>query len=200
MKRRWNQHKMTLLILLCALCLSPATLAQDNATLQWFNGKKWLQGLALQPDPSIDKVAFKKLYDAHPDRWNKAFAYLKNTDLASLKPGKHLIMGEDVFATVTEGPLRSEASAKWENHHEYSDIHHMITGKENMGLGPVAGAAVVTPYDAQKDIGFYKVNGKFYEVNTGNFLLALPSQGHMPGIEVNGDKGPVKKIVIKIRN
>jgi beta-galactosidase beta subunit len=38
---------------------------------------------------------------------------------------------------VSEGPARTRDSAKWEDHQQYIDIHHVIRGKENMGLAPV---------------------------------------------------------------
>lgn len=181
-------------------CASSKAFGQDNAaTEKWFNGKAWLNGLALTPHQTIDRQEFKKQYEANPQWWNKAFAYLKETDLAALKPGRYAIDGDNVYALVTEGSGRSADTAKWEDHQQYIDIHHVITGKENMGLAPVATATLITPYDSGKDIGFYKANGTFYESDPNMFFIAFPKDAHLPGIKINGYNDRVKKIVIKVK-
>ena len=40
-------------------------------------------------------------------------------------------------------------------------------------------------------------DGDLITVRSGNFVLLLPEDGHMPGMAL-GDSAPVKKIVIKI--
>ncbi len=37
-----------------------------------------------------------------------AFSFLQTTDLVNIKPGKHLIDGDNVYAIVTEGPTRKK--------------------------------------------------------------------------------------------
>lgn len=174
--------------------------SQDNAaTTKWFAKKEWLNGLSLTPHQTIDQQEFKKQYEANPQRWNQAFRYLKETNLAELKPGKYTIDGDNVYALVTEGLARSADTAKWEDHQRYIDIHHVITGKENMGLAPVESATVITPYDSAKDIGFYKANGRFYESGTDTFFLVFPKDAHLPGIKIDGYNDRIKKIVIKVK-
>jgi YhcH/YjgK/YiaL family protein len=170
-----------------------------NTTQKWFEEKAWLNGLPLQPHASINQREFEKQYKANTLLWNKAFQYLKETNLEALKPGKYSIDGDNVFATVTEGPARSADTAKWEAHQQYIDIHHVISGKENMGLAPLSSATMITPYNSAKDIGFYKANGTFYESEPDNFFIAFPSDAHLPNIQIKSYDGPVKKIVIKVK-
>lgn len=181
-------------------CAGSTAFSQGTAaTAKWFNEKTWLNGLQLTPHKSIDQQEFKKQYEANPQLWNKAFAYLKETDLAALKPGRYAIDGDNVYALVTEGFARSADTAKWEDHQQYIDIHHVITGKENMGLAPVTTATVITPYDRGKDIGFYKANGTFYESDPNTFFIAFPKDAHLPSIKIDGYNDRVKKIVIKVK-
>lgn len=187
-------------ILFISLCTaSKLSAQQDKSAAKWFTKKEWLNGLPLLPHETIDQQQLKKQYEVNTAWWNKAFNYLKEVNLAELKPGKHLIDGENVFALVSEGLTRSADTANWEDHQQYIDIHHVIRGKENMGLAPVASALVITPYDSVKDIGFYKVDGTFYESDPTMFFIVFPKQAHLPGIKMDNVNQVVKKIVIKVR-
>ena len=166
---------------------------------RWFAEKTWLNGLSRTPHESIDRQEFSKQYHQNKELWDKAFAYLKQTDLVNLKAGRYAIDGENVFALVTEGPTRELDKTRWEAHKNYNDIHFVIIGKETMGLTPVAGAVIAQEYDASRDIAFYTSEGKYYTSDTGNFFIAFTKDAHRPGIKAEG-ADTVKKVVIKIRN
>jgi biofilm protein TabA len=152
----------------------------------------------LTPHQSIDKVEFAKQYHANPERWNTAFNFLQTADLATIKPGKHAIIGDTVYALVTEGPARKEDTAKWESHKNYIDIHYVIKGQEKIGVAPLSAAEVVNPYDPVRDIAFYTARGKNYIAGPDNFFIFFPKEAHRPNLQVRGNE-LVKKIVIKIR-
>src|ERR1700754_2615321 len=69
---------------------------------QWFNEKKWLNGLLLKPSASIDKQELANEYHKHQEWWDKAFAFMKDASNGNLAPGTYPIDGENVFAKVTE--------------------------------------------------------------------------------------------------
>lgn len=189
--------------LLVIIVTNTTSLAQEGdaaskKTNEWYNSRVWLNGLKLTPHKSVNKEEFSKQYHLRKAWWDKAFAYLKETDLASLKPGKYPIDGDNVFATVTEGPTKEMDQTKWEAHKNYQDIHYVIKGKEKMGIAPISSATVIQEYDAAKDIGFYNAKGEFYESSPGSFFIAFPSDAHRPGIKTDSS-GEIKKIVIKIR-
>ncbi len=164
----------------------------------WFEDKAWLSELKLTPHETIDQQQFRAEYEANKQAWDKAFAFLKNTSLDTMKPGRHVIDGENVFALVTQPTPKSQDTAAWEVHQKYIDIHHIISGKEMIALGPLDSATETKPYDAGKDIAFYTSDGKFYEVGNKDFLIIFPPVAHCPGVKVEG-YDQVKKIVIKIR-
>ena len=164
----------------------------------WFNGHDWLNGLQLKPHKSIDQQEFAKQYHNNKEKWDKAFSFLKENDLASLKLGKIQIDGENVYATVTEGPTKDFDKTIWESHRNYNDIHYVIKGKEKIGVAPVSLATVTKEYDSTKDLANYTAKGKYYITNPGTFFIIFPEDAHRPGIKVEG-YNVEKKIVIKIR-
>lgn len=176
-----------------------ASTSGNHEVAKWFKSKKWLGGLKVKPHKSIDQEEFAKQYHNNQKRWDRGFGFLKDTDLAGLTPGKHLIGGEDVFATVTEGPLKDVDKTLFEAHKNYSDIHLMIRGKEKIGVAPFSSATLVTPYDPVKDIAFYTAEGQYYVGDTETIFILFPKDAHRPSLKLDG-YDVVKKIVIKIRS
>lgn len=160
--------------------------------------KEWLNGLSITPHSSIDKVQFAKQYHLNQATWDRAFAYLKNTDLKTLSNGRHVIDGDNVYAIVTEAPTKDYDKTAFESHRKYIDLQYVITGEENMAKTPVASVTVNKPYDETADIAYYTGEGKVYTVPAGTFMLFFPGEAHRPNITPGGNK-VVKKIVIKIK-
>lgn len=164
---------------------------------KWFNSRKWLNGVKLQPHKTIDQQEFARQYHANKSYWDKAFAYLKKTDLATVKPGRYPIDGENVYASITEAPTRELDSSKWEAHQTYVDLQYVIKGKEQIGVAPLSSLTVIDAYDLSKDIGFHKGEGKYYEAQPGTFFIFFPKNAHRPGLKVKGHE-IVKKLVVKV--
>ena len=150
------------------------------------------------PHTSIDKVQFAKQYHLNQAAWDKAFAFLKNTDLKMLSNGRHVIDGNIIYAIVTEAPSKDYDKTAFESHRKYIDLQYVIEGEENMAKTPVTSVTVNKPYDEAADIAFYTGDGKIYTVPAGTFMLFFPTEAHRPNITPGGNK-VVKKIVIKIK-
>jgi biofilm protein TabA len=166
---------------------------------EWYNSQEWLNGLQLKPHASTDPHEFARQYQSNKSGWDKAFTYLKETDFNSLTVGRHQIDGDNVFVIVTEAPAKTMENAKWESHRNYSDIHYVIKGKEQIGVTQVAKVKLTEAYDPAKDIMFYSGEGKFYVTNPGTFFIFPPKYAHRPSVKVEGDDSTVKKIVIKVK-
>lgn len=164
---------------------------------KWFKKKEWLNGLDIEPHKSIDKEQFAAQYHANQAVWDKAFAYLKNTDLKSLPNGRHVIDGTNVYAIVTEAPTKDYEKTTFESHRKYIDLQYVITGEEAMAKTAVSSVTVSKPYDETADIANYTGEGKLYTVPAGTFMLFFPSEAHRPNVTPGGNK-VVKKIVIKV--
>ena len=189
-----------LITFLLALSSCHVTAQSDSAQQanKWFQQKEWLNGLALQPHASINKATFARQYQLHKDYWDKAFAFLKSSNLKSMAPGRYAIDGDNVYAIITENPTKDVDSAKWESHHNYVDLHYVISGEEKIGVAPLSSLKVTMPYDSAKDLINYSGEGTFYTANPGTFFLFFPADAHKPNITTGGNK-PDKKVVIKIR-
>ncbi len=89
------------------------------------------------------------------DRYAKAVDFLKNTDLEKLEPGKYEIDGKNVFANVVEYTTIPWEEAKYEAHHNYTDIQYVISGSEIMTYARIDELNEKVPYNDEKDVVFY---------------------------------------------
>jgi len=169
--------------------------------IKWLNSKEWANGLSLKVYDSVNVQEFAKQYNTNKSYWDKAFAYLKNTNLDTVSIGKYFLDGDNVIATVSENKPKDFADTKWEAHKKYIDIQYIIRGKEKMGVAQVSKGTVVDQYNETKDVGFYSVadaDSKFYLAEPGVFLIFFTSEAHRPNIKVDGCDSD-KKIVIKVK-
>lgn len=177
----------------------PESWSEDEVNA-WFDDKEWLGSTGLTPDPSINRKEFAIRYHQHKDRWDKAFSFLVNEDLSALKTGNHEIDGKDVYVIVSEYNSKDPEEVKYEAHKKYTDLQYVVSGTEYIGLTDLPGAAVVTPYDDERDIAFYQAEGGVnLTANPGKFFIFFPGNVHRPGMRA-GESVPVKKIVIKVKN
>ena len=131
-------------------------------------------------------------------RLEKAFAFLRRTDLASLAVGRYEIDGDNVFALVQECDLKPVSEMKIEAHRRYIDIQSPLTGAEAYGVGRLSDANMALPFDAEKDIGFYVQPMDIEVVRPGEFIMFRPPHGaHGPSCSIDEPRR-IKKIVIKV--
>lgn len=192
------------LIIACSLFAGDVTSQVNYAKLtnhqvkNWFREKSWLAGLTIQPHKTINKYEFNRQYQLHKTYWDKAFGFLKAHDLTSLAPGKYLIDGENVFASVTADSSKDFDRTNWESHRKYIDVQLIVTGEEGMGVCAVSKANVTKQYDEKRDVANYTAKGKIYNAKAETFFIFFPDDAHRPNITPGGNK-VVKKIVIKVK-
>ncbi|MCW8817016.1 MAG: YhcH/YjgK/YiaL family protein [Ignavibacteriaceae bacterium] len=146
----------------------------------------------------IDKFENAQLYKNLSKRINKAFDYIKQTNLKKIQPGKYVIDGENIFALISEYESKLEAEGKLEAHRKYIDVQYVIEGEELMGYAPLGNQQTLEAYKEENDIIFYKGEKVFIKLTEGMFAIFYPEDVHMPGICVE-KKSPVKKLVIKVK-
>ncbi|MBZ5856017.1 YhcH/YjgK/YiaL family protein [Flavihumibacter profundi] len=178
------------------LAQQPAQAVSNKTAKKWVKKKEWANGLALEPHQTVNKPAFYTAYHTNQKWWDAAFAFLKEQNLDEIKPGKYPIVGEDVFASVTEAPSHPKEEVKWESHRKYIDLQYIIKGKEIIGIADASKATITKPYTV--DVVNYTADGKYYTTEPGKFFLFFPNDAHRPTIKAEG-YDVVKKIVIKIR-
>ncbi|HEY4196219.1 MAG TPA: YhcH/YjgK/YiaL family protein [Mucilaginibacter sp.] len=172
----------------------------DKQVARWFAKGNWYKQTRLKPDISIDKREFAVRYYKNKALWDKAFAFLRDSDLTALKPGVHELQGKDLFVKITDYLTKDAETIPFESHTKYSDIHTVVSGKEYIGESAPAVAAIKTPYNDEKDIAFYTVTKSHNLLGVpGKFFLLFPDNLHRQGVQVNKSE-LVRKIVIKVKN
>ncbi|GGH04010.1 YhcH/YjgK/YiaL family protein [Mucilaginibacter phyllosphaerae] len=164
----------------------------------WFNSDEWKNGLKLNADPSVNTAEFYKQYHNNKQVWDKAFLFLKDTNLETIGTGKHPIDGDNAYAIVTEAPSKALEQAGWESHRKYIDLQYVIKGRERIDVVNLIDATVTKPYDEEHDYANYQAEGTAHIAQPGTFYLFFPQDVHRPNIKVTG-YDTVKKIVVKIK-
>lgn len=123
--------------------------------------------------------------------------FLKQTDLASLAPGRYPIEDDDIFAIVSENELRLPQNALLEAHDQYIDIQVIIRGKESFGwCDRTTCASPRGSMDPEKDILFFDDQpSTYFTLHEGELAVFFPADAHAPLV----GEGQVKKCVIKAR-
>lgn len=139
-------------------------------------------------------------YDYLAPKFQKAFAFLKETDFSILSEGKIKIDGDDIFAEVQEYTTKPAAECRFESHRKYFDIQYMAEGEEYFGYIPLAELEEDTGYDESRDLEFYRTpaaSGRVH-LKKGDFAVVSPDDGHQPRC-IGEAPCRVKKIVVKVK-
>lgn len=142
-----------------------------------------------------------KYMGVHP-LFEQAFAYINNTDLNQLEPGKYEV-AEGLLAIISVAPGKTaEASlAKFECHNKNIDIQLCIKGHERIGWKPRQ--KCVTPngeYSDEKDVQFFHdAPDMYFDLTDGQFAIFFPEDVHAPMIAINESTAPIRKLVMKVR-
>lgn len=153
----------------------------------------------INPDRSINVIEFNRQYLLNPERWDRAFSFLREADLTGLEKGRYELEGSDLFASVDEYVTKDEPDTRLEAHRKYADIQYIISGDEIMGIVPLGKTSETASYNAEKDVVFLESEKeKLLHATPGRYFIFFPEDAHRPGIKVVGQE-PVKKVVIKVR-
>jgi len=128
-----------------------------------------------------------------------AFTWIKSCPI-DRPDGRYEIDGERVFALVQSYPTTTAIEKQFEAHRRYLDIHTLLVGTEIIPYAPIARLAPATDYDSTKDFQLYldAAASTPLRLETGDFALFLPQDGHKPGCHEHETRS-VRKIVIKIQ-
>jgi len=193
-------RKTILLIAFCSFaCMAAAQETWNEASAkEWLDKKEWKNGLKPDVFPAVNKVVFAQQYHKNKAVWDKAFAFLRDSDLTKIKPGRYTIDGDNLYAIVTEAPSKQFDASAWESHHKYIDLHYIIKGEETIGMAPVSKATVTKPYNEATDAANYNAEGQYFLATPAAFYLFFPQDAHRPNIKAAG-YDVVKKVVLKIK-
>jgi len=179
---------------------SDPALWNDEQINKWFENREYLSGLNLIPDQSINKREFAISYFKNKESWDKAFNYLKTTDLQSLEIGRHEIDSDNVFALIAEYITKEKDEIQFETHKKYADVQYLISGIEIMSITHESNkTGIHTPYNENIDKEFLIVGESSHYVATPErFFIFFPPDLHRTDIKLF-ENSPVKKIVVKVK-
>ena len=172
----------------------------SEKTDKWFEKGDWHKGWTVTPDNSINRTTLAKAYYKNNERWNKAFAFLKDNDLTKLELKRYDLDGDNLYVMLSEYNTKNPENARYEAHRKYIDIQYVVSGSELIGIAPLASKdSTLQEYDATKDIEFLTVKkGITVQATPAKFFVFFPEEAHMPGLKEENN-APVRKAVIKIR-
>lgn len=134
-------------------------------------------------------------------RLNRAYAFLQTHDFLELREGRYEI-DADMFFLVQRYVTHRESEARYEAHRRYVDIQYLLSGQETFYWADVAQMTPLIPFDAQKDIGFYKDAQRYGSVTltAGELAVFFPEDCHKPSFHPEGEEPcGVEKVVMKVR-
>lgn len=175
--------------------------SRDSAkTDNWFEKGEWLQGWKVKPDRSINRKAFAQAYNKNPERWNKAFVFLRENDLKVIEPKRYDLDGDNLYVMVSEYKTKNPEDAKFEAHKKYIDLQYVASGVELIGIAHIASMdSVIQDYDDTKDILFFTVkDSKTVPALNSGFFIFFPEDAHSPGMKHESNSS-VRKIVVKLK-
>lgn len=172
----------------------------DKQLNKWFEKGEWLNGWTVKPDASINRKAFAASYFRHKERWDKAFKFLKESDLSNMELKRYDLDGNNLYVPLSEYLSKNEVDARYEAHRKYIDIQYVVSGKELIGVAPLAQLKeILEPYSEEKDIMFMTVTqGTNYQALPDRFFIFFPEDLHRPGLK-DGENSPVRKAVVKVK-
>jgi biofilm protein TabA len=146
----------------------------------------------------VDTIANAAKYFSMHSLFAKAFEYINNTDLEKMEDGKYEIDSnlKAIFSNKN-GMEAAESIAKFECHNKNIDIQLCIKGIETIGWKPREKCKTEKDfYNDEKDVQFYSdAPDMYFQLTDGQFAIFFPEDVHAPMI----GKGPIKKLVIKVK-
>ncbi len=136
-------------------------------------------------------------YESLNPHFKRAFEFIKETELALLTPGAHVLEEDTLIVMVNESIMRVQEKARMEVHDRFIDIHVPLSREE--GFSWKDRSALERPsesFNRDKDAQHYDdVPYTYFSVHPGQFVVFFPEDAHAGCI----GEGMLRKLVIKVR-
>lgn len=144
----------------------------------------------------LDTIANADRYASLHPLFAQAFAFMRENDLNALAPGRHHIVGDDLFVVIQHVSGRTRDEAQLECHRKYIDIQLVLEGTDEMGWKPLADCRdPVSDYRAEKDIRFFHDQADAWITTpAGAYCIFFPEDAHAPLV----GSGWIRKAVFKV--
>lgn len=148
----------------------------------------------------IGNIKDRKRYYAVNEKFEKAFDFLKNIS-PDIETGRHVINGDEVYASVMTYATKDEKDCVIEAHRKYIDVQYMISGTEIMEINDIYTLKSSVPYNEEKDAEFFEEGapGERIIMQPGKFAIFFPEDLHKGSIMHGCSPKTVKKVVVKVK-
>ncbi|PKN92414.1 MAG: YhcH/YjgK/YiaL family protein [Chloroflexi bacterium HGW-Chloroflexi-6] len=144
----------------------------------------------------VDRINNSHLYSALNPGIKRAFEYIQQADPSNIAAGRYEVDGENLYVMVQQYNTKPMEAGVWEAHRRYIDLQYVIQGAEKIGYANLS-RLTQGEYDANRDFLPLFGEGEFLTLKSGDFVILMPEDAHMPGLAVDA-LAPVKKMVLKI--
>lgn len=145
----------------------------------------------------IANLADCERYEALHPKLKMLFDYVKTHNLLTMPVGRVAIEGDNVFVNIDDSLMQPAEERPLEVHRRYMDVQFPLSCAEQFGWKPLSALTTEpsVPYDAQRDIAFYKEEAQAYvSAQPRQFYILFPEDAHAPIV----GQGPIRKAVGKI--
>lgn len=136
-------------------------------------------------------------YESLNLRFKRVFDFVKETELALLSPGAHVLEEDAIIVMVNEPMMKTPEKARMEVHDRFIDIHVPLSKEEGFSWKVrTALERPSEPFNRDKDAQHYEdAPYTFFSVHPGQFVVFFPEDAHAGCI----GEGIIRKLVIKVR-
>ncbi len=128
----------------------------------------------------------------------RGLGFLQESLRTTIPDGKHAILGDQVYASVSTYLTQPMAEKQFEAHEKYIDIQYLLQGEEALFWAPRPTLDLDTPDAESEDIAFFTgATGLEIPLTPAVFVVLFPWDGHKPGCILHTPQ-QVKKLVIKV--
>ena len=133
------------------------------------------------------------------DELRRAFEFLESASVQDKAPGRYELDGDRMYATIVQDKTRDPATAQFEAHRKYIDLHYLVRGREMIGSAPSASLREMKPYTPETEAALYERPQKYQRLilKPGEFAVFFPGQAHMPGCFTDKSE-EIRKVVVKV--
>ena len=143
----------------------------------------------------IDNIKNAEKYIGLGKAFEEALTFLMNySDKADEKAD--IVVSENVMVKCRPYMTKKQEDCSFEAHKKYADIHFVVSGCECIGYAPVTSLKIIDTNE-EKDMICLEGEGVNIPLNSGDFMITLPDDAHMPCVM---QKEPVMcaKLIAKI--
>ncbi len=144
----------------------------------------------------LSSLSQSSRYAAVHPLFQRAFDYIRDTDLFAVAPGRYNIVGEDLIAIVEQVPAKTKEMAKLEAHRKYIDIQLVLEGTDEMGWKPLTDCLnPMSEHSMERDIRFFHdAPASYVPVPPDHFCIFFPEDAHAPLVGT----GTIRKVIFKV--